>query len=142
METHNLNEFADGTKNAAIFETTSPFDNEEQGNYPRWLFVCSAGLLRSPTGAAVAIKHGINARSAGSATHYALIPVSANLIEWAHKIIFVNDQNYRQTLHIFEKDPILQKQIRSKSIVLDIPDVYNYNEDALVAEFEQQLFNK
>lgn len=140
MKTPNLSEFADGTKNKAIFETTAPFNHEAQGKYPRWLFVCSAGILRSPTGAAVAIKHGINARSAGSATHYALIPLSANLIEWAHRIIFVNDENYRQALYTFEKDFLLEKQIKNKATVLNIPDIYDYNEDLLVEDFEQQLF--
>ena len=73
-------EFAQGTKNAAIFRTNAPYSNPYQGRAPRWLFVCSAGLLRSPTGAAMAIERGINARSCGSNFNYALIPCSANLI--------------------------------------------------------------
>ena len=32
--------FAEGTKNAEIFKTTSPYNNHYQGNNARWLFVC------------------------------------------------------------------------------------------------------
>jgi len=71
-----MNKFEAGTKNAEIFNTTAPYNNYNQGSTPRWLFVCSAGLLRSPTGAALAVKKGINARSCGSALDYALIPIS------------------------------------------------------------------
>jgi len=49
-----MNRFETGTKNAEIFKTTAPYNNYSQGSAPRWLFVCSAGLLRSPTGAALA----------------------------------------------------------------------------------------
>lgn len=49
----------DETLTDKIFQLTTPYDNPYQGKTPRWLFVCSAGLLRSPTGAAVAIKPGL-----------------------------------------------------------------------------------
>lgn len=136
----NLREFAEGTKNAAIFKTTAPYNNPYQGVAPRWLFVCSAGLLRSPTGAAVAIKHGINARAAGSNPEYALIPLSANLINWAQKIIFVNDENYRRALELFEGIGDLHYQLTTKSTVLNIPDIFEYGELQLVDEFERELF--
>ena len=51
-----MNRFETGTKNAEIFKTTAPYNNHSQGSAPRWLFVCSAGLLRSPTGAALAVR--------------------------------------------------------------------------------------
>jgi predicted protein tyrosine phosphatase len=136
-----LNEFTEGTKNAAIFKTTAPYANPYQGAAPRWLFVCSAGLLRSPTGAATAIKHGINARAAGSNPHYALIPLSANLINWAQKIVFVNDENYQQALKLFEGHGDLHYQLTTKAHVLNIPDVFEYGETQLVNEFERELFS-
>jgi predicted protein tyrosine phosphatase len=135
----NLNEFATGTKNAAIFKTNAPFSNQYQGNSPRWLFVCSAGLLRSPTGAAVAVKNGINARSAGSNPNYALIPVSANLINWAERIVFVNAANYLDSLDVFVGMDDLCDQIRAKSYIMDIPDIYDYNDPHLVRMFEQEF---
>ena len=134
-----MNNFETGTKNAEIFNTTAPYNNSHQGSDARWLFVCSAGLLRSPTGAALAVKKGLNARSCGSAVDYALIPISANLIMWAEKIVFVNKENYNESLELFKDHQMLHNLITIRSIVLDIPDVYNYNDPELVIEFEKQI---
>jgi predicted protein tyrosine phosphatase len=134
-----MNRFESGTKNDAIFKTTAPYKNPYQGSDPRWLFVCSAGLLRSPTGAALAIRKGLNARSCGSALDYALIPISANLINWADKIVFVNENNYHDALEIFKDTGTLHYQLTTKSLVLDILDMYNYNEAELITEFEKQI---
>jgi predicted protein tyrosine phosphatase len=133
------NPFEQGTKNANIFATTAPYKNPYQGDAPRWLFVCSAGLLRSPTGAALAIRKGLNARSCGSAIDFALIPISANLINWADKIVFVNDNNYHQALQLFVNVGDLHYQLTHKSLVLDIMDMYDYNEPELITEFEKQI---
>lgn len=133
--------FLQGTKNAHIFSTTAPYDNFYQGNDPRWLFVCSAGLLRSPTGARLAGLKGINARSCGSAVGWALIPISANLINWAQKIIFVCSDNYYESLELFKDTADLHYQLVTKSVVLDIPDQFEYMEPQLVEQFEQKLFN-
>lgn len=133
--------FLQGTKNAQIFSTTAPYDNLYQGSDPRWLFVCSAGLLRSPTGARLAGLRGINARSCGSAVGWALIPISANLINWAQKIVFVCSDNYDQALDTFKDVSDLHYQLVTKSVVLDIPDMFEYMEPPLVELFNQQLFN-
>ena len=132
--------FAEGTKNAEIFKTTSPYNNHYQGNNARWLFVCSAGLLRSPTGAALAIKKGINARSCGSNFNYALIPCSANLIRWADKIVIVNGENLWQLEDNFLGHKELLEQIEQKQIVLNIPDNFEYMDLELVQMFEDELF--
>ena len=134
-----MNRFETGTKNAEIFKTTAPYNNYSQGSAPRWLFVCSAGLLRSPTGAALAIRKGLNARSCGSAIDYALIPISANLIMWADKIIFVNEENYHECLDLFKDHQMLHNILTVRSLVLDIPDIYNFNESDLIIEFERQI---
>jgi predicted protein tyrosine phosphatase len=131
--------FEQGTKNAEIFNTTAPYNNYNQGSAPRWLFVCSAGLLRSPAGAALAIRKGLNARSCGSAIDYALIPLSANLIMWAQKIVFVNEENYHESLELFKDHQRLRALLTLRSLVLDIPDIYNYNDSDLVIEFEKQI---
>jgi predicted protein tyrosine phosphatase len=135
-----MREFSENTKNAAIFKTSAPYANPYQGQAPRWLFVCSAGLLRSPTGAALAIKHGINARSCGSNFNYALIPCSANLINWAEKIIFVNKENLWQLEDNFLGHKDLLEQIERKAVVLNIPDNFEYMDPELVQEFEKALF--
>ena len=134
-----MNKFESGTKNAEIFNTTAPYNNHSQGSAPRWLFVCSAGLLRSPTGAALAIRKGLNARSCGSAVDYALIPISANLIMWAQKIVFVTEENYHESLELFKDYEMLHHLLTTRSLVLNIPDVYNYNDPDLVVEFERQI---
>jgi predicted protein tyrosine phosphatase len=131
--------FAENTKNAEIFKTTAPYNNTYQGTDPRWLFVCTAGLLRSPTGAALAIRKGLNARSCGSDIDYALIPISANLIMWAEKIVFVNEDNYLDALALFDEHEMLRNLLVMRAIVLDIPDIYNYNNPELIAEFEKQI---
>lgn len=134
-----MNRFESGTKNAEIFKTTAPYSNHYQGSDPRWLFVCSAGLLRSPTGAALAVKKGLNARSCGSAIEYALIPISANLIMWAEKIVFVNEENYHEALELFKDYQMLHNLLTMRSLVLNIPDMYEYNDPELVVEFEKQI---
>jgi predicted protein tyrosine phosphatase len=132
--------FAEGTKNDVIFRTNAPYSNPYQGDRPRWLFVCSAGLLRSPTGAALAIQRGINARSCGSNFNYALIPCSANLINWAEKIVFVNKENLWQLEDNFLGHKELLDQIEQKQIVLNIPDNYEYMAPELQGFFETELF--
>ena len=132
--------FAAGTKNDAIFRTNAPYSYPYQSDRPRWLFVCSAGLLRSPTGAALAIERGINARSCGSNFNYALIPCSANLINWADKIVFVNRENLWQLEDNFLGHKDLLEQIEQKQIVLNIPDDFEYMDPELVKMYEEELF--
>ena len=134
-----MNKFETGTKNAAIFKTTAPYSNHYQGSDPRWLFVCSAGLLRSPTGATLAIRKGINARACGSEIDIALIPISANLVMWAQKIVFVNESNYFDTLELFKDHQRLHNLITMRALVLDIPDMYEYNDHEIIIEFEKQI---
>ena len=119
------------TKTQQIFEVTAPYDNECQGSRIRALFVCSAGMLRSPTAAVIAAQHGMNTRSCGSES-YALIPLSANLIEWANIIYFVNPYNYQSALINFSADAYLQELIKKRAVVWDIPDDYNYMHPELV----------
>jgi predicted protein tyrosine phosphatase len=135
-----MTQFQPGTKNDAIFRTSAPYANQYQGQAPRWLFVCSAGLLRSPTGAALAIKHGINARSCGSNFNFALIPCNANLIMWAQKIVFVNGENLWQLEDNFLGHSELLAQIEQKQVVLNIPDNFEYMDAELVQMFEDELF--
>lgn len=127
-----------GTKNAEIFKLTAPYNNPYQGDYPRVLFVCSAGLLRSATGATVGSTLGLNTRNCGS-EYYALIPISANLIAWAQKIYFVNPYNYMTTVTKFCDDIALCEMIEDKSTVLDIEDRFDYMHPELVKIFTELL---
>lgn len=130
-----MNETYNSNLTNRIFEQSCPFDNPYQGNKTRILFVCSAGLLRSPTGAAVATKRGYNARSCGSHMDYALIPLSANLINWARYIVFVNQENFDKAVTTF-KGTGYEQDIKRKAIVLNIPDRYEAFHPQLEAIFE------
>lgn len=116
--------FTPGSKNDKIFKLSAPYDNPYQGSRPRILFACSAGLLRSPTGAQVASDYGYNTRACGTAQRYALIPLSVNLIHWAHKIVFVEDENYREAVDTFTGS-VGEGIIEDKALIAGIPDIYN-----------------
>jgi predicted protein tyrosine phosphatase len=139
-KTKMTNAFEQGTKNSAIFDLNAPYNNSYQGKSARWLFVCSAGLLRSPTGAAMAVQRGINARSCGSHVMYALIPISANLVMWADKIIFVNPVNYDHAMDLFSVDYDYKCELEEKSTILTIMDEYDYMDPKLQELFSEQLF--
>ena len=127
------------TKTEEIFKTNGcPFDNHSQGSELRVVFVCSAGMLRSPTAARIAGEYGINARSAGSHLHYALIPLSANLIKWAHWVVFMNSSNEDEFCRKIS-DVEMLTELQNKSIVWDIEDVYNYMGDSLVWKIEKEI---
>lgn len=120
------------TKTEEIFKLTAPYNNPYQGTDKRLLFVCSAGLLRSATAANLFAKKGYNTRSCGSAG-YALIPFSENLNQWADRIFFVSQENLQDTARKgFELD-------MSKVRILDIPDIYEYNNPDLVKLLEEQV---
>lgn len=119
-----------------IFLLNAPYDNPYQGDRRRILFVCSAGLLRSPTGAHVGSVRGYNTRAAGSNQDYALIPLSVNLIEWAQTIVFVNLENLNQALETFDAVGY-GDDIERKAVVLDIPDRYETFHPELIKMFNE-----
>ena len=121
------------TKTQEIFELSCPYGHSSQGHHPKYLFVCSAGLLRSPTFAKVLTEIGYNTRSCGSES-YALIPLSVNLIFWADKIFFMEEFNYEGALATFSKDEDTLQEIKSKHIILGIEDKYDYNCPTLVSK--------
>lgn len=122
-----------------MFTNACPFDNPYQGKGRRIVFVCSAGLLRSPTAAKVAIGLGYNARSCGSHEEYALIPLSANLVNWAESIFFVNPANFERACQTFYSDKYTLAMLQDKSNVWDLEDIYEYNSPTLVAEITKLL---
>lgn len=126
------------TKTEEILELSCPYANPFQGVASRYLFVCSAGLLRSPTAAAVAIELGYNARSCGS-EEYALIPLSVNLISWAEKIFFVGEYNYLTALDTFKKDYLVSLELKEKAVVWDIRDIYDYGDFTLKEKIKELL---
>lgn len=126
------------TKTHQILELSCPYANQYQGPRKRMLFVCSAGMLRSPTAAAVATSLGHNARSCGTG-NYALIQLSANLIYWANTIYFVNNENYHEAGFLVESEEDLVAELKRKSVVWDISDDYDYMDPHLVKIITDKL---
>lgn len=111
--------------------------NMSQGTTKRVLTVCSAGLLRSATLAHFLTKeYGYNTRNCGTVESYALIPISEVLCHWADEIVFVNKENYEMV-----RDEIEGLELVSKCKVLDIPDIYNFNDPELIKICKEQYEN-
>lgn len=110
--------------------------NPYQGNDKKVVFVCSMGILRSATGARLyASKY--NTRTAGTWSD-ALVPLTPILMAWADQLVFVNQHNYDQVINALEDDNEIRKEIRDKSVVLDIPDMYEHMHPELIKAFEEQ----
>lgn len=121
-----------------IFSTNCPYANHSQTNAKRLLFVCSVGMLRSPTAQMVATGLGHNARACGSCLDLALIPLSCNLINWADHIFFMNRENQQEALKHFT--PVgYDDDILAKGVVWNIPDQYNWGDNVLWNIFDQLL---
>ena len=102
-------------------------NNPYQGKEKKVLTVCSAGLLRSATLQNFLIKeYGYNVRNCGT-EDYALIPISEALVKWADEIVFVNLENFNRVRFDLEEYGLIEK-----TIVLDIPDMYAFNDSRLV----------
>lgn len=108
--------------------------NRHQGTTKKVLCVCSAGLLRSATLQNFLIReYGYNVRNCGTEEDYALIPISEALIKWADEIVFVNNNNYKRV-----EKWIQDFEATTKTFILDIPDIYSFNDPELIQECKQQ----
>lgn len=111
--------------------------NKYQGDTPKILCVCSAGLLRSPTMAWVLgnAPFSCNTRAAGCVPEYALIPVDEVLIEWADGIVCASEDHRQAVLDIakkFDMEP-------PPTVSLDIPDNFGYKDPVLIGMIEVKL---
>jgi predicted protein tyrosine phosphatase len=116
-----------------LFGTMNQFaviHNPYQRNFDKVLFVCSAGLLRSPTAAHVFSKspYNWNTRAVGCES-YALTPITLPLIDWADQIYVMEEEHLRQ-IELTFGDRITG--VKPKIHVLDIPDVYPYRDPELI----------
>jgi len=125
------------TKTESILRCNTPYSNISQGTQKKIVFVCSVGMLRSATAATIGSKLGLNTRTCGS-SKLALIPLSANLIRWADWIVFMNSENYRESNKTFQETEF-QDDLEDKSVVWNVPDIYNYMDDGLVYILESQI---
>ena len=123
---------------ADLFTDNHAHHVSAQTEQPRLVFVCSAGMLRSATGAKAFANRGCNTRSCG--THsYALIPLSANLIAWADRIYFAAEENWHRAQATFSGHPDLLATLQDKAQVCRIPDVHDYDAPELHALWLAQV---
>jgi predicted protein tyrosine phosphatase len=112
--------------------------NVYQGDTKKVLTVCSAGLLRSATLQNFLIKeYGYNVRNCGTSEDYALIPISQALCKWADEIVFVSQKNYEAV-----RQDLIELQVTHKCYILDIPDIYKFNDPELVKLCREQYESK
>lgn len=112
--------------------------NKFQGNTKKVLTVCSAGLLRSATLQNFLIKeYDYNVRNCGTVESYALIPISEVLITWADEIVFVDNETFKMV-----RSDIEELNMLDKCYVLNIPDIYSFNDPELIKICKEQYTNK
>ena len=121
-----------------IFTNNHASNVSAQTDQLRLVFVCSAGMLRSATGAKAFAARGCNTRACG--THgYALIPLSANLIAWADRLYFAHSENWHKALGTFAGKGDLLAMLQDKSQVCQVPDIYEYDAPELHAIWAAQV---
>lgn len=125
------------SKTQSIFEATAPYANIYQMQYARVLFVCAGGLLRSPTAAEIGVSMGWNCRSCGT-WERALIPLSANLIEWATTIVFLDREAMIVGYETFTGTDYYDSLFK-KSVVIDILDNYDFRDKHLISILTAEL---
>ena len=105
----------------------------------RWLFVDNEGVIRSATAQALAGKAEINARAVGADYTQALVPISAQLTNWAQKIIFLDQASYDKAAELFQGHEYDWLSATGKSVILDIADIYFYMSPQLVNILKEKL---
>lgn len=94
------------------------------------LFICNQNLNRSKTAENI-FKGRFETKSAGL---YNEKPVTAKQLSWADAIIVMDEEQRREVAKRFPKQ-YMQKRILS----LDIPDVYHYNQPALINALKSKI---
>ena len=110
------------------------YQNPHQGSETKIVFVCTMGMLRSPTAASVASRMGYNARACGVDPE-ALIKLSSPLIWWADIIVFMDQEACDKALRTTAE----HTKLGVKGLVWNIPDIYKRNDPELIAIIEQKL---
>jgi predicted protein tyrosine phosphatase len=126
----------------AMHNVTNPY----QGKDKRVLCLCSAGILKSARLAQILQQdYNYNTRSAGVAD-YALILVNTALLMWADEIVCVEQEVYNQLMYdiknTFANEPTQHIAIQTKTIILDIPDIYNRTDFELGELLKEQYEQK
>jgi predicted protein tyrosine phosphatase len=104
-----------------------------QGDYPKVLCVCSAGLLRSATASFVFSNppFNFNVRCCGT-EEYALIPVTRELLLWADYAIVCAETHHAHKIEKMLENIEIERDIYS----LNISDDYDYRDPDLIKLIE------
>mgnify|MGYP005845606429 CR=1 FL=1 len=119
--------------------------NPHQTNTLRVLCLCSVGMLRSPTLANELNRiHGLNTRSCGVTTSHALVPVSEALLHWADELVFVDFDAYNEFTENDNNKNVLNMLRNQGTVVyvLNVPDVYDWNDTELKTISVNQYFER
>jgi predicted protein tyrosine phosphatase len=109
-----------------LYHLTAAYATPYEGDIPRWLFVDNGGVLRSATCARVTQQQlNVNCRSCGTEP-YSVIRISANLVSWASKIVFVDNTSFFSARVLYEHTHYWNGVILPKSVVWDLDDAYQY----------------
>lgn len=112
-------------------------DNPYQGSDKRVVFVCSMGLLRSPTAARL-FAHKYNTRSAG-VWDDALVPLTSSLMAWAHELVFMHPEVYDGFVNKHGDDVVYQlERSGTKITILEIPDSHPHMSPKLQELIKEQ----
>lgn len=109
--------------------------NPFQGSFKKALFVCSGGILRSPTAAHWAAEHrGWNTRSCGTLP-LAVPQISIALVDWADCIYAMDTPHYTYVMDTWGS------QIHNKMACMRIADDFPYRDPDLIRRIAD-WFNK
>lgn len=98
------------------------------------LFVCSRNKRRSLTAETIFRDHSVyDVKSCGTNTG-ARVKITAGLIGWADKIIFM-EKRHKELASISFGDTLEKKQI----YVLNIKDIYEFMDTKLIAKINQKM---
>jgi predicted protein tyrosine phosphatase len=111
--------------------------NSYQGNYTKVLCVCSAGCLRSPTAAHLLASPpwNFNTRSCGLDVDWAIVPISAGLLEWSNEIVVMDSWQYDEVVGML-KILDIERAVHN----LEIEDVYAYRDPELVKIMQDKFY--
>ena len=111
--------------------------NGYQGNFPKVLCVCSAGLLRSPTAALVLSQepYNYNTRAVGVHGEYALTPLEVVHLHWADEVVCMEEWQATEVEKMMAGIP---EEERPLVCVLGIEDSYPYRDPRLVEQIKEK----
>jgi predicted protein tyrosine phosphatase len=124
---------------AYLSDGTLKYRPDNEGTALRWLFIDNEGVIKSATGQTLACKANINARACGVDVQSCLIPVSLQLVNWAQKIIFLDQWSYDKFSFVFREYEMDLRSAQGKSVVLNLTDTYFYMQPQLVGALKEAL---